>query len=692
MDSAREILQEIAKTQAFNRLEAFRDAVVWQSLPPSDQELLASLLVTQGEQQLNLDEGLVLRAFNAANEIAPESAEIQLRIGVALASKVSDANCLSLSLLSFARAAVLRPTCFDIWFQWGISLTRLGILREELDDLNDAESRFLTALTLAQNKQQEGCLFWRRAICWFAMGRLSGEAVEYRTSIDFMHRAASSGLDESNFWNDYGFLMQEFGVLLSRQDSLRQALEFFQKSVRQNPNFFEAWLNLAMLTQKLFHSSGERSFFIEADQAFRQATLLSQDSFELWLAWGQLYLGYGKAHRDVEVLRSALEKYEKAASIHADLLVVLSGWAEVQVLLGTYLERLDLLREAHRKSLICVESSPDSPRLWYLAGICLNELGRYFNDESYLQQALTKLKTGLQLAETDPLLWYGLAQVYCSLSETNRDQEVLEQAAFCCSKVIELGGEGIPQFYNDWGVTLTRLGEVTQQKGYVETAIQKFELAIAQQNRSGSFGHDREGVEPEWLYNYGCALEILGELTASSSCYEKAINALSQVIILDPTFSHARYNLAVAFSRLGELMSEVECLQRAFDLFQAIVEQDSEDDAAWSEWGFALICLGQLLRDPARPDLSAALFEQAEAKLLQASSLGNTSSYYNLACLYNLVGNYPAAMFYLERTEAVKQLPPLEAILYDEWLEGVRGTSEFRGFVQQLEIKNRQMD
>ena len=247
-----------------------------------------------------------------------------------------------------------------------------------------------------------------------------------------------------------------------------------------------------------------------------------------------------------------------------------------------------------------------------------------------------------------------------------------------------MGGQLYPQILNDWGYALLKLAELTSNKNYVETALDKFEQAITRQSKE----YGNAAIDPEWFYNYGCALDFLGDFNEDVTYYEKAVYVLSKTIQLDPTYTDARYNLALALSHLGEATADIEALNRANDHFQILLSQDNEDEMGWNDWGLTLLTLAHLLDDKALPHQSQKLYEQAENKLHHAAALGNIHSFYNLTCLYSLTENYTAAIYSLERAELAGALPSLDDLMHDEWLEGLRQTEGFRHLISQIFSKH----
>lgn len=693
MGSVHDILKEIASTQAFERLAPFRDDQTWQGMADEERELLATLFVLQGEEQLSRGEESVLQTFALASRIAPQNASLYIRQGLALAGRSSHGHCLHLASQAFEKAIALQPLDFQSWFEWALVKVKLGVLYKDHGYLKEADHCFQKAEGLLQGHEEKGQFYWRWGICWMALSKLSGEACDLRIAIDKMRMAEELGVDESKFWTDFGILLLELSYLFQSQPLMNESLACFQKSVRKNSDCYEGWLGLATVSQQLYQVTAERSLFVQANEAFRHASQVSRGSLELWLRWGQLLLAYGKLHRDLETLKLAVDKYDKAHSYAPDHPIVLSGWAEAQMLVGSYSERLDLLREAQRKTLRCVELMSDNSRMWYLTGACLNELGRYFDDESYYLQAIEKFKYGLTFKQDDALLWYGLAQAHYALGSRREEISLVEHALSCCQRVVVCGGSGMPQFYCDWGVALMTLAEMTGEKQHVEAAIEKFEQAIAYQVKG--IEEDvagNEGLDVEWLYHYGCAYDYLGDFSDDPQHYEKAVQVLSQVVLMNPELYQARFSLAIALTHLGDVVHDVDCLQKAIELFESLSAEELEDETVWTEWGVALMTLAQLMHDSSRPGATIPLLEQADVKLHQAVALGGTVAYYQLACLCSLTGQFPIALDYLQRAAACRALPSIEEMKHDAWLEGLRHTEGYRHWMHQLSANSSHED
>lgn len=692
MRSVKETLEQIAATKAFDRLSAFTEPSSWVSLDEGDCELLAMLFIRHAEGQLKECYEKALELLSHARTVASKNVKVLLAQAKILSYHLPDhAPSLSLTHALLEEACSLDPT-HEAHLALSATLLRLGVLKEDAADIEKAIEVLSQAVKCAKDEAVFASLQWRLGLCWFAVARLSGEACDYRLALTHMEKAALN-ISEAAFFCDYGKILSDYGNLFQHVDLFHRARHFFYEALKVDPTFDLAWFGIASVTSKIYYATAQKQFFTEAHQAYQRATAAVADLGDFWFGWGQLLVSYGKFHRDLGVLKEGLIKHEKAYKMAPNQLVVTCAFAEVQLLVGSYSERLDLMREAEQKALSCEKAAPENSRVFFLLASCFSHLGRYFEDPEYLNKAIEKFREGLALNPQDGLLWYGLSQTYAALGEGYRDVGVIRQALSGYAKAGEFGGNIQPQLFNDWGLSFLELFEITHEKVDLEAAVEKFELAIAHQIKALELeGSDLEGINVEWLYNYGCSFDLLGDVTLEPQHYEKAIRILSQLMLLAPTFLAGNHSLALAFIHLGEVTQDVECLQRAIEILESLIEQNGENEAALGDLGVAFISLSQLMKDPYRPDFAISILQQAEARLLQAAALGNNQTYYHLACTYSLMENTRASLYYLKRAELAETLPSLEELLQDEWLEGVRDTEEYREWIERFLDKKRDKD
>ncbi|HRD55960.1 MAG TPA: hypothetical protein PLC42_06145 [Parachlamydiaceae bacterium] len=674
------------------------------SLDLNDKEALAMLFFAIGEKQLEEGNRKFLDNFSSAEKIAPHSYELFFKKGRSLSKYPTNAQCLVLAKKAYKKATFLNPKSFHAHYELGTVLVQQGLHMEESSFFQEALSQFEEADFLLCESEHKSIFYWQFGRAWFYLGKLSGEAMDFHKAIEKYRKSSKDNLTSALFWNDYGDAMIEMAFLLGKKEYFFEAVELYQTALVQDEECFQTYFNLGAAYQCVFEITLDPDYFKRADECFEKAAkiefLSKTPSATLWFKWGQLLADFGKLTRDTSYLQQSFEKFNEADSLEPDHPGILSRFGEAEMLLGANTDDVFLLRQAEAKFIRSLQLCKEAPENWYFYGICLNELGRYFTDVGFYEEAIQKFQYGLSLTQTDPLLWYGLAMSYFTIGEMENNREMLEKACLHCGRVAELGGQIFLQFWNDWAVILMRLSEMTLDESYLEAALEKFEQILKRENRKeDSFEENKkepfdaqelsEEIDLEWLYNYGCALDMYGDFTDGETYYGQAVQVLSYVVKLDPDYTHARYNLALALSHLGEMISDVDCLQKASQHFEILVSGNPEDECAWNDWGLLLLHQGELVHESCRPDQSQQIYEQAEKNFFHALSLGCLPAYYNLACLYAMRQNFEAAMHHMEKAELHHCLPPLDTILHDEWLEPLRAYPSFKAFIADLSNKEK---
>ncbi len=683
--SLRETFEKISSTKNFDLLDPYRNAVRWKKLSQDDRFLLAKMFIMAGEEELEKGESAPVVSFETSKKLCPDNVDLLLEQAIAYGLHGSKIENLELACETSKLALELDESCYQAHTVWANALVELGVKKEEPAFFYEANDKYQK---VSENKEfqknPEPHFFWYWGVCWHYIAKQSGEAGDFVEAIAKYQKADSLKLTGTMFWNDYGNALVDLACLVSRNDLLVKASSLYQKVVESSPSFFEGWFNLACTDQRLWQIKMEEKYFYSAHKSFDRAAKLNPDEASLWFKWAEHLSKTGKDKQNPKLLEASLDKFLKANTLLPDHAPILSSWAETQMLLGVYKERLDYLKWAEVIIQRCLELQPENTAHWITYGRCLIELGRYFEDVSYFNQAIEKFKYGISLHKSNPDLWYGMASAYHILGEIQENVSLIEKSVKYYSRALEFESVMPLTFWNEWGVALMKMGEMTQDRRWVEAASEKFEQAI----RLYHLHHNPKTINPDWLYNYGCSLDFLGDFSDDEKYYERAIKVFSQTLIVDPEHYLAKYHLAIAFSHLGELVSDVDCFQKSLELFQDVLSRDPEDELAWNEWGISLINLAELVHDPVHYRYTEKLMKEAEEKFLRAGSLGNEAAYYNLACLYSLQGNYQAAMHYIERAEVAGSLPSLEELIHDEWLRDLRSTNGFQQFLKHLARKN----
>lgn len=680
--SVHEKFKSILETNAFEQLDPYKKPTAWKSMTQDERDLLGILLVKQGEMQLKQGDSKALESFELAKKIAPRSSIIYYKQALAYASQGQNIRCLQAANEALDQATQLEPAHILAWHSWGNILVRIGIFYDDAVYFHQADEKFAEVEKLSKKidvKITES-LYWHWGICWYHIGKHSGEAVDFFQSIGKFRSAEEHGFSSAEFHNDYGNILIDLACLVGREEMFIEAIDHYEKAISLASSSYEGWLNLACTYQRLYNFSGSRDYFYKADECFERAADMNKDNPVIWHRWAELYVSLGKASRELDRFQESFEKFKKAEELDPGNPYVMLHWCEAQMLAASCNENLPLLREAESKIGVILKAIPQQPEAWHIYGLCLSEFGRYFAAEEYYFKAIEQFKKGLELKATHPLLTYGIAAAYFCIGELKNDVEALEKSISFFNQAADLGGRFFPQFLSDWGVALMKLGEMTSERSHIEEAAAKFEEAI--NGRLNTL--ENEEIELEWLYNYGCSMDFLGDFHEEPVYYEKAVQVLAHVLKVDPEHAHARYNLALALSHLGEINSDIECLEASLEYFHEVLLKDHEDEAAWNDCGLALINLAVLMKDPVHSEKVQELYDQAEVKFQHSIALGSLHAYYNLACLYALTHNPSAAIHFLEKAEQSNALPAPEDVIHDEWLDNLRDQPAYRLFISRL--------
>lgn len=672
-------LREILTSESFEQLEPFKNSQGWAPMSSDDKELLAQLFISQGKRHLANDDLRAQEMFALAEQAAPKSAFIFTEIGNAYAEQALDVDALRLACQSYERASQLKPLSPSVWIGWAKALRHLGDILDDSQYHTQAQKYLdkTAALINVDNVEAKTELSHELGQLWAAQGVNSGEACDFHKAIEAFREAELYGLHTPDFYNDYANALRHLSKLLDRPDLMLQAHTLYKKAYKLDRNNLDTLHNLIDILCILYPQTADEQYYAEAQVYFETIAVLNECGPDFWLLWGSLLAFYGKMNQDIDAIISSIDKLKIAYELDKNSALILVRWAESLRHIGTYDEDIEKLRDAEEKIIRALQINPQSIESWYLYGIILCEIGRYFGEQAYYLEAIDKFRYGLNRDQQNPVMWYGLAQVYLSLGELTGDRSFFEKAGAAFSRSNEFGHTSTPQFWNSWGVTLMKIAETTEDQHLVEEAIGKFEKTIALSER----------IEAEWLYNYGCAFDFLGDLTGEPEHYEKAIMLLNKVLEIDPEYLPALYNMALAYSHLGETIPDVDCLGRSCEYFHRLLTLEPEDDLAWNDWGTTLLHMAQMLYDPALPQQNHELYDQAEEKFLQSIRLGCTHALYNLACLHSLTSKLDDAMHYIQKAEEHHVLPPVDDLIQDEWLDNLRQTNEFRGFLTHLANK-----
>lgn len=645
----------------------------------SDYSLLSGALLKKGEFCLLHGDISGLRFFDMAIKLDPANPELFYQQGLALfeyGSEEGKEEELTLASKRFKRATALNPECFEAWHAWGNTLYLLGVRKSEPSYFQNALKKYEKALALIKNTPQDTLadLYWDLGDLWMKLAEISEEATELNRALKAYEKATTYQDDFSaEFWLNFGDVYLCLG---QKTNDLRlhvKAINCYKNGISISISSHTGWMKLADTLKEIYSYTHDEDHFTQASECYSAAAQLTPHDASLWTKWAELLLDSGQHFRDIQKLRSCIEKCHRGHQCNPKAHYLIGIWSQALAYLGLLTEKLELLHEAQNKIEELPEEAHEDPDIAYCYGMCFMATATYFNDCDFYYQAIEKFQEGLSINRLHHRLWFGIGAAHVSAALLDQDEKNYERACRFFERALNLKVNSTYHF--NYGFCLLKYAEMTQDQSTIELAVFHFEKAIGMQ-KNVSYQH------PEWLFHYATALDYMGEFLENDASYAKAIDILNHIVMLNPEFPQIHAQLALTYSHYAELVSEPEIYGRAFHHFRIAHQRDKENDQVILDWAMTLVNLAELLENSVESDQH---YREAEYKMIQAAKLGNSHAYFSLACLYSLLGDYERSLYFLEKAHHFESLPGLDELLDDEWLEGVRETEGFHHFIEKIE-------
>ena len=185
------------------------------------------------------------------------------------------------------------------------------------------------------------------------------------------------------------------GLVFAFSAEYEKALPYFEKAVKKDPGYADAYFNIGYCNLKLGR-------YEEAIEAYKQAIRINPDDAD---AHNNLGVAYGNLGRHLE----AIEAYKQAIRIKPD-------YSEAHINLGVAYGKLGRHLEATEAFKEAIRINPDFAEAHINLGVTYGSLGRYQEEIEACKQAI-RIKPGLAVAH------YNLGLGYVNLG---RYQEAIE--------------------------------------------------------------------------------------------------------------------------------------------------------------------------------------------------------------------------------------------------------------------------
>ena len=151
------------------------------------------------------------------------------------------------------------------------------------------------------------------------------------------------------------------------------------------------------------------------------------------------------------------------------------------------------------------------------------------------------MQKGLAEHPKSALLWHAMGLAKFALADGADSEKILRESLVCFLIGSRSSYANLPSFWNDWGIALLTLADWTEDAAAAQEALLKFETALELAS----------GIASPWAYNLAKAFDVLGDLTDDETCYERAIQILTEVLSKDSSCLPALYQLSASYLYLG---------------------------------------------------------------------------------------------------------------------------------------------
>ncbi|MBI5274567.1 MAG: hypothetical protein HY860_05895 [Chlamydiales bacterium] len=672
--------REVEKTTFHPSIDPLKKEFIFKPISQDSSMMKHSDLFQQQGQKLLLDgDSGGLKFFDMAVDLDPTNADLLYEQGLALfefGSEKGKEKNLVLASGRFKKATKLDASHFDAWFAWGQTLYHLGKSDYKYHYFLDAKSKFQKALSLSSKQENDiiADLYWLIGCTMFAIAANSQEVSDLNASLEYFSLAAAKNPSlPADFWRDFGASYEKLGMQINDNRLFLKAVDCYKRATALSPTHSSNWFCLANGLYLIYTATHDEDNFSQANECFATAAQIQPDELNIWLSWGKILFESGKRLSDTRRLFSAIEKCHRANSCQPCHYPTISLWSESLATLGIILDRVDLIHDAENKIQEIIHLADIGPDVWHAYGMCLYAYATYYDDLDYYYQAIEKFQSGLSIDRTSHALWFALGITYSQAAELESDPAILELACKFFARALHLCGKSLYHF--EYALALSKIGEFHGDQHSLEVAIYQFEQALRLQKNAIY-------LYPEWLYQYALTLDSLADYNESSDYYQKAIEILSHVLVIDPEHPEVHYRLALCYSHYGELSEEFDLFLKAIYHYRLAYKKDDENDIIILDWALTLINMAELAPSSLEKE---QLLKESEYKIIQAIKSGNIHGYYHLACLYSIVRDFRKSIFFLEKAKNFHGLPTIDELLQDSWLDNLRDTSLFQDFISKIE-------
>ncbi len=470
---------------------------------------------------------------------------------------------------SFEEVRKIDPNNVDARNNKGVALTGLGWLQEKekaAESYEDAIESLDKALEIDPNNVD----------AWNNKGIVANSLGRYEYAIVCFERASELRLD---------FKQAEYNKQVAK-DNLKR----FSKTTEKGPDYTEGWDLLR---------SGE---YREAIEYFNESLRDKPNNVDALYGEGRALVELAKQQKRGEAQKNyenAITCFEKALKIDPDNIAVLNGKGQALVKLAKQ-QTQEEAQKSYENAITCfkkaLQINQNNVYAWNNKGVAHTELGMLQEKEKAIESYEKAIESfGRAIGESggeNVDAWNGNGWALVELAKQQKREEAqknYENAIESFDKAINASDGKNVAAWNGKGVAYTELGRLQEKKEATESyddAIESLEEALR---------IERDNVNA-WN-NKGVALCMLGRHMDALQSYEKALSINKDNV-------DALHNKVVALCNLGRCAEAIEC-------FDKLPSNRRDSTKAQMQEGMVLIELARQQRYSGEQELALKSVEQA---------------------------------------------------------------------------------
>jgi tetratricopeptide (TPR) repeat protein len=239
--------------------------------------------------------------------------------------------------------------------------------------------------------------------------------------------------DQMEEWTSSSEGLYYMGLIFSLKENYRNAIQYFEKAVKKNPQYYKALFELGL-------AYGELGRWNEAIEAYKQIIRINPDYTDAQYNVGLIYYNLGRYNEAIEAYKQAIKikpdytnayynlgllydelgRYDEAIESFKQGIRISPDYADAHYNLGVSYENLGRYNEAIETYKEAIRINPDYVTAHYNLGWIYGELGRY-------NEAINAYKQAIRIYPDYEMAHYNIGWVYGELGKYNESIKAYKQ-------------------------------------------------------------------------------------------------------------------------------------------------------------------------------------------------------------------------------------------------------------------------